>query len=43
MWDYLIGLKGPFKELLAKQKAELHRKAGVLEAVVSYFDTGIKF
>ena len=31
-------LEGPFKELLAKQKAKLHRKAGASEAVVSYFN-----
>jgi hypothetical protein len=42
MWYHLIGLKGPFKERLVKQKAELHRKAGASEAVISYFDTGIK-
>jgi len=30
-------LEGPFKELLAKQKAKLHRKAGASEAV----DTGV--
>ena len=30
-------LEGPFKELLAKQKAKLHRKAGASEAVVSLF------
>merc|ERR1711899_157443 len=30
-------LEGPFKELLAKQKAKLHRKAGASEAI----DTGV--
>ena len=28
-------LEGPFKELIAKQKAKLHRKAGASEASVS--------
>ena len=30
-------LEAPFKELIAKQKAKLHRKAGATEVAVSIF------